>query len=142
AFDKRNYQECQRAYRGDRNQEYYLGDYTIEAGSDIDVRADRKGVGSYSIIRLRSKTRLKFTRTWTHIREDATDVTVLWFVKRGKLAIAHQSGTSVAEAGEFAITKSMSPFAIECLTDDACEHEVLHVVVPTYIFRRFIPQEI
>ncbi len=52
AFDKGNYQECQTAYRGEKNQEYYLGDYTIEAGSVIDVRAEKKAVGSCSIIRL------------------------------------------------------------------------------------------
>ena len=141
-FDKRNYRECQKAYRGDKNQEYYLGDYTIEAGSVIDVRADRKGVGSYSIISLKSRTRLKFTRAWTHIREDATDVMVLWFVRRGRLAIAHQGGRCEAGPGDFAITKSMSPFTIECLTDEESMHEVLHVIVPTHVFRRYVPNEV
>lgn len=141
-FDKRNYQDCQKGYRGEKNQEYYLGDYTIEAGSIIDVRADRKGVGSYSIIRLRSRTKLKFTRSWTHIREDATDVAVLWFVRRGRLSISHQNGHCVANSGDFAITKSMSPFTIECLTDEDSLHEVFHVIVPTHIFRRYVPQEI
>src|SRR3546814_8015311 len=75
-FDKRNYQECQNAFRGSRNQEYYLGDYSIEASSVIDVRADRKTVGSCSIIRLRSKCRLFFRRNWSHISEDGTDVAV------------------------------------------------------------------
>lgn len=142
AFDKGNYRECQSAYRGDKNQEYYLGDYTIEAGSTIDVRAERKAVGSCSIIRLRSKTRLSFRRTWTHIREDATDVTVLWFVKRGRMSISHQCGHNVAEAGEFGITKSTTPFYIECHTDDDMQHEVLHVIVPTHMFRRFVPHEV
>jgi hypothetical protein len=41
AFDERNYQECQNAFRGENNQEYYLGDYTIDAGSAIGVRADK-----------------------------------------------------------------------------------------------------
>jgi len=141
-FDKCNYLECQETYRGERNQEYYLGDYSIAAGSVIDVRAEKKAVGSCSIIRLRSKTRLSFTRSWSHIREDATDVTVLWFVKRGRLSISHQSGRSVAEAGEFAITRSTTPFTIECQTDETAVHEVLHVIVPTHIFKRFIPHEV
>jgi hypothetical protein len=51
AFDNRNYQDCQAAYRGTKNQEYYLGDYSIESGSVVDVRADRKAVGTCSIIR-------------------------------------------------------------------------------------------
>jgi len=142
AFDKRNYLECQNAFRGPRNQEYYLGDYSIEAGSVIDVRADKKAVGSCSIISLQSKTRLFFKRSWSHIREDATDVTVLWFVKRGSLHVSHQSGHSITEAGDFVITKSMNPFSIECQPDDESIHEVFHVIVPTHIFRRFIPQEV
>ena len=141
-FDERNYQNCQSAFRGARNQEYYLGDYSIEGGSVIDVRADKKAVGSCSIIRLRSKTRLTFRRSWSHIREDATDVTVLWFVKRGRLCVSHQSGYSVAKAGDFLITKSMTPFFIECQTDDESVHEVLHVVVPTHVLRRFFPYEV
>lgn len=141
-FDERNYQNCQNAFRGAGNQEYYLGDYSIEGGSVIDVRADKKAVGSCSIIRLRSKTRLSFRRSWYHIREDATDVTVLWFVKRGRLCVSHQSGYSVAKAGDFLITKSMTPFFIECQTDDESVHEVLHVVVPTHVLRRFIPHEV
>lgn len=142
AFDERNYRDCQNAFRGDNNQEYYLGDYSIEAGSTIDVRADKKAVGSCSIIRLRSKSRLFFRRSWSHIREDATDVTVLWFVKRGSLCVSHQSGSSTAAAGDFVITKSMSPFTMECKTDDESVHEVLHVIVPTHVFRRFIPREV
>lgn len=141
-FDKRNYVDCQKAYRGEKNQEYYLGDYFIEAGSHIDVRADRKCLGSYSIICLKSRTRLGFTRSWTHIRDDATDVTVLWFVKRGSLAITQQNGHCVAGAGDFAITKSMSPFSIECLPDEDSRHEVLHVIVPSHAFRRYVPQEL
>ena len=38
AFDVRNYQECQKAFRGQKSQEYYLGDYSIEAGSVIGWR--------------------------------------------------------------------------------------------------------
>ncbi len=142
AFDERNYLDCQEAYRGHKKQEYYLGDYTIKAGSSIDVRAEKKAVGSYSIIRLRSKTGLSFLRSWNHIREDATDVMVLWFVKRGRLCIAHHGQRSVAAAGEFAITTSMKPFSIECETDEASLHEVLHVIIPAHEFRQFVPREI
>jgi AraC-like DNA-binding protein len=141
-FDERNYQNCQQAFRGARSQEYYLGDYSIEGGSVIDVRADKKGVGCCSIIRLTSRTRLTFRRSWYHIREDATDVTVFWFVKRGRICVSHQSGHSVAKAGDFLITKSMTPFFIECQPDDESMHEVLHVVVPTHVVRRFIPHEV
>ncbi len=142
AFDKNNYQDCQTGYRGDKNQEYYLGDYAIDSGSVIDVRADKKAVGSCSIIRLKARTRQTFKRSWYHIRKDATDVVVLWFVKRGSLHINHSGGSSVARAGDFALTKSMTPFSIECRTDEESLHEALHVLVPAHLLRRFIPHEV
>lgn len=142
AFDERNYHECQNTFRGHNNQEYYLGEYSIDGGSTIDVRADKKAVGACSIIRLKSKSRLLFRRAWSHIREDATDVTVLWFVKRGSLRVTHQSGNSTASAGEFVVTKSMAPFTMECRTDEQSSHEVLHLVVPSHIFRRHFSDEI
>lgn len=142
SFDERNYHECQAAFRGEHNQEYYLGEYVIDAGSKVDVRADKKAVGACSIIRLQSKSRLFFRRSWSHIREDATDVVVIWFVKRGSLCISHQCGTSIAESGNFVVTKSMSPFSMECRPDEQSMHEVLHAVIPSHIFRRYIPDEI
>jgi AraC family transcriptional regulator, positive regulator of tynA and feaB len=141
-FDKRNYRECQAAFRGARNQEYYLGDYSIEPGSVIDVRAERKTVGACSIIRMRSKTRQFFRRGWPHIRQDATDVAVLWFVKRGRLSVSHQRGHTVAQPGDFAITRSMTPFTVECLTDEDSLHETLHLIVPTHVLRRFFPYDL
>ncbi len=141
-FDKRNYTDCQSGFRGPKNQEYYLGDYSIEAGAVIDVRAERKAVDSCSIIRLRSKTRLSFRRTWAHMREDGIDVAVLWFVKRGRLRITHQCGESVAMPGDFAVTRSMTPFTVECLPDDLSDHEVLHMIVPAHIFRRFVTRDV
>jgi len=142
AFDEHNYQDCQSGFRGEKDQEYYLGDYSIEAGSVIDVRADRKAVGPNSIIRLKSRSRLFFRRSWAHIREDATDVTVLWFVKRGRLCVSNQHGSKVAQAGDFVVTRSMTPFFIECQTDDEQVHEVLHIIVPTHVLRAYISDEV
>lgn len=142
AFNERNYRQCQQAFRGADQQEYYKGEYAIDGGSTVDVRADRKTVGACSIIRMRAMSRQFFRRSWSHIREDATDVTVLWFVQRGALNLRHQCGSSYARAGDFLITQSMSPFSMECETDSSSMHEVMHVVVPTHVFRRFFPQDI
>ncbi|RJF91229.1 helix-turn-helix transcriptional regulator [Sphingomonas cavernae] len=142
ALDKRNYRECQTLFRGQRDQEYYQGDYWIEDASVVDVRAERKPVGPASIILLRSATRLFFRRTRQHIRQDATDLSVLWFVKRGGLVISNQCGNRTAHPGDFVITRSMSPFFIECQPDDAGVHEVLHVTVPTHILRAHIPHDL
>lgn len=141
-FDKRNYLDCQNAFRGPHNREYYTGDYTIQGGMVVDVRADRKAIGACSIIRLSSRTRLHFRRSWSHIREDSTDVAVLWFVKRGGIRLAHAGGESLARAGDFMITQSMTPFSIACETSDDGRHEVLHMVVPAHLLRRFVAHEV
>jgi AraC-like DNA-binding protein len=125
-------------YRGERNQEYYLGHYAIEAASTIDVRAERHIVGSMSVIRLRSRNRLWFRRSWNHIQQDGTDVGVLWLVKRGSLIISCSGGRSIADPGDFAVTHSLTPFLVECRTDSQRLHEVLHVVVPTAVLRSFV----
>ena len=142
SFHDGNYLECQNAFRGKNNQEYYLADYKIDGESDIDVQADKKAVGACSIIRLQSKSRLFFRRSWSHIQQDATDVTVFWFVKRGSVCVTHSTGVNVANEGEFGITRSMLPFSLECCRDGSGMHELLHVVVPSHVFRRFIPADI
>jgi AraC-like DNA-binding protein len=142
AFDEGNFRDCQSQFRGAKNQEYYLGDYAIEPGANIDVHAERKTVGPHAIIRLTSHSRLTFRRSRAHIRADGADVTVLWFVKRGRLCVSHQNGSTTAEAGAFVLTRSATPFFIECQTDEASAHEVLHVTLPTHNAREFLSDEL
>lgn len=142
ALNKGNVSDCQNVFRGERDQEYYRGDFWVEDTASIDVRSERKAVGAISIIKQRSATNLFFRRTRQHIREDATDLCVLWFVKRGELAFSNQCGNKVARPGDFAVTRSMSPFFIECRTDDDSVHEVLHVTVPTHVLRTHIPHDL
>ncbi len=141
SFDRRNFRDCQQAYRGDRDQEYYRGDLRIEDATVIDVKAERKVGGPISIIRQRSATNLSFRRNRQHIREDATDISILWFVKHGSLALSNQCGNKVANPGDFAITRSMSPFLIECRVDGERISEQLQVTVPTHILRALVPHD-
>ena len=140
-FDKRNFQDCQQMFRGTREQEYYRGDFWIEDGSHVDVRSERKTVGPVSIIRQRSASNLFFRRSRQHIREDATDLSILWFVKHGELVFSNQCGNKVAKPGDFIITRSMTPFFMECRTDGDNVHEVLHVTVPTHILRAHVAHD-
>ncbi len=89
-----------------------------------------------------AKTRQFFRRSWSHIREDAIDVAVLWFVKRGRINLSHQGGSSQANPGDFLITKSLTPFHMICQTDDESVHEVLHVIIPMPVLARFIAREV
>jgi AraC family transcriptional regulator, positive regulator of tynA and feaB len=141
AIDRRNHGQCQQLFRGAHDQEYYRGDYTIENGSVIDVRATRKSIGPCAIILLQSATRLTFRRTQRHIREDATDLSVIWFVRRGQLVFSNQFGSRHVNPGDFLLSRSMAPFQIECLPDDDGCHEVLHATVPTHILRSFVPAD-
>lgn len=141
SFDRANAHDCQNLFRGEREQEYYRGDFWVEDATTIEVRSERKAVGPISIIRQRSATNLFFRRTRQHIREDATDLSILWFVKHGKLAFSNQCGNKVALPGDFAITRSMSPFFIECEVDSDSVHELLHVTVPTHILRAHVQQD-
>ncbi|GAA0304007.1 hypothetical protein GCM10009087_12360 [Sphingomonas oligophenolica] len=142
ALDRDNYRECQSLFRGKREQEYYRGDYWVEDASEVDVRAERRAAGPHSIIRIRSATRQFFRRTRQHIREDGTDLCVLWFVKRGRLVFSNQCGNQVAQPGDFLITRSMSPFFIECDPDENGLHEVLNVTVPTHLLRTHIVHDV
>jgi AraC-like DNA-binding protein len=141
SFNRRNFRKCQDKFRGEREQEYYRGDFWIGDSGTIDVRSERKCVGPFAIIRQRSATNLFFRRTRQHIREDATDLSILWFVKFGKIAFSNQCGTQTVPPGGFAITRSMAPFFMECQIDEDSVHEVLHMTVPTHILRELVPCE-
>jgi AraC family transcriptional activator of tynA and feaB len=141
AIDRHNVRDCQQLFRGKRDEEYYRGDYSVDDATVIDVRATRKSVGSSAIILLQSATRLTFRRTQKHIREDSTDLSVLWFVKHGHLVFTNQFGSRKVQPGDFLISRSMAPFVIECLPDSAGRHEVLHITVPTHILRSFVAGE-
>lgn len=142
AFDESNYQRCQEGFRGVGNHDYYLGDYSIETGPVIEVRADKKAVGACSIVRMRARTRQSFRRAWSHIQADEADVTILWFVKRGHLKVSHSSGSSVARPGDLIVTRSNAPFEVECRPDEAGLHEALHVVIPADAVSRFLSQKV
>jgi AraC-like DNA-binding protein len=129
-------------YGGGKLRGYSLGDYAIEAGAPPDVRAERKAVGAAVVSRFASRSRFVFRRTWSHIRADATDATMLWFVKCGRLSLSNQAGPVIAEPGQLLVTRSMAPFRVECLTDADGVHAVLNLALPTHAARDFIPDAV
>lgn len=92
ALDRRNYQDCQRLFRGDRDQEYYSGDFWIDDARQMTVRAQKSEIGPYAIIVTRAATVQHFRRQQRHIREDATDLSILWFVRKGVLCFSNHLG--------------------------------------------------
>ena len=56
-----------------------------------------------------------------------------------EICVSHQRGYTTAVAGDFLVTKSITPFFIECHVGRDAMHEVLHVVVPTHLLTSYIP---
>lgn len=137
--DAKDYISRRGEYRGPRGQEYYEGDYQILPGAEIGVRIEKGLECAFPIFNLRTRSDLLFRRSWSHIRRDKTDVTIIWFVKRGRVAISNHRGRRIIESGECTITRSSQPFMMENLVDDELVNEVLHVVAPTHIVRSYIP---
>jgi AraC-like DNA-binding protein len=138
AFDSRDYQEFPKRFRGDREQEYYAGSCWAEFAQNMNAQAQRKRVGAASIIRLNSLCKIYFRRTWQDIRDDGTDLAILWFVRQGGLKFSNQHGMVVVCPGDFLLTRSTQPFFIECGPHDEQQGEVLHVTVPTHVLRQLL----
>jgi AraC-like DNA-binding protein len=141
-LDRSNYQQCQQLYRGEGAQEYYTGDFWVEDAAHIEARWERKVVDSISIIRQRSKSNLFFRRTMRHIRDDATDMAILWYVKHGSLEISNKRGSHTVKPHDFAIVCSGSPFYIECQKASNGRYEAMHITVPTHLLRQHIPHDL
>jgi len=142
ALDESNYRNCQSLYRGDRKREYYDGEFWVDDALPVEVHARKCGIGPFTIIEMSAATRQFFRRTQKHIREDATDLSVLWFVRKGQLIYANQSGQTAIGPGEFLLTRSMSPFFIELQPGEEGLHEILHVTLPTHLLRPHLGAEI
>lgn len=100
-----------------------------------------KAIGPVSILRQRAGSDLLFRRTRGHVREDASDLSILWFVKYGRIVFSNTRGRKVILPGNVAITRSVTPFTVECQVDAESVHEALHVVVPTHVLRGHLRQE-
>jgi AraC family transcriptional activator of tynA and feaB len=142
ACDSNNYVTGQAGYRGPQRQEYYEGDYQILPGANLEVRIEKCASCTFPIMNLWASSELRFRRSWNHIRSDNTDLSIVWFVKRGRLAVSDHGGRHLIESGECTITRSLQPFYIENLVDKDSVHEALHVVVPTHALRSYIPDSV
>ncbi len=142
ALDESNYRDCQMLYRGERKREYYDGEFWVDDALPVEVHARKCECGPFTIIETSAATRQFFRRTQKHIRDDATDLSVLWFVRKGLLKYANQSGQTAIGPGEFLLTRSMSPFFIELQPGEEGLHEILHVTLPTHLLRPHLGTEI
>jgi hypothetical protein len=140
-LDADNYRKCQQLFRGTHQREYYDGEFWVDDSLPVEVEARRRAIGPYTIIETSAATRQFFRRTRKHIREDATDLGVLWFVRRGSLVFSNQQGQRIVGEGEFLLTRSMAPFFIELQPGDAGSHEILHLTVPAHLLRKHMASQ-
>ena len=97
AFDEHNYQSCQSRFRGEKNQEYYLGEYTLEAGGVIERYA--------AVVSQQEKAAIKATQTnpnsaaaWSNL------VQARWSTARSSSADVNPSTGQFTNAGKTELT--------------------------------------
>lgn len=134
AFDMNtaNYESRRFEFRGKNNVDYYDGDLKPLSTANVDMRIEKSPAGEYGIYRLKSRTGLSFRRSWTHIRNDKTNLTIFWFLRRGRITISHSNNRHVVSPRECAITRSCQAFYMELVPDEGGELDVMHLVVPTH----------
>lgn len=126
-------------FRGHNNADYYDGDLK-PLSAEVDMKIEKSLAGDYAIYKLTSRSGLAFRRSWSHIRHDKTNLTVFWFVRRGKMTLSHPGGRYVVNPHECAITRSSKAFYMELTADDGGMVEAIHVAVPSHMLYSVIDE--
>jgi AraC family transcriptional regulator, positive regulator of tynA and feaB len=125
--------------RSVKSRRYYDCDIETYGAPEVDIRIDQRLYAPFPVSVLRSRSRWVCRRSWNHIRSNHIDLSILWFVKRGRLSVTHSSGSVVVESGECFITQSSQPYCIESILDADSLNEALYVMVPTDILQGYVP---
>ena len=134
AFDmtSANHDSRRFEFRGKNNVDYYDGDLEPLSPREVDMRIEKSVAGDYSIYKLVSRTGLAFRRSWAHIRNDKTDLTIFWFPRRGRITVSHPGGRYIIAPHQCGITQSCKTFYMELTPDESGQVEAMHVVVPSH----------
>lgn len=134
AFDMTtaNHDSRRHEFRGKNNADYYDGELKSLSSAEVNMKIEKSVAGEFSIYKLASATPLAFRRSWSHIRNDSTNVTIFWFVRKGQITISHSDRRHEINANHCAITHSSKAFYMELVPDEGGQVEVMHVVVPSH----------
>lgn len=134
AFDMTtaNHESRRFEFRGKNNVDYYDGELKSLSGVEVDMKIEKSVAGEFAIYKLAARTPLAFRRSWTHIRNDSTNVTIFWFVRRGQVTISHSDKRYEVNPGNCAVTRSCKAFYMELTPDAGGLLEVVHVVVSSH----------
>ena len=126
-----NHESRRFEFRGKNNADYYEGELTPLSGA-VDMKIEKSRAGEFGIYKLVSRSGLAFRRSWAHIRNDTTNLTVFWFVRRGRMSVSHSDKRFEINPGECAITRSSKAFYMEMTPDADGAVEIMHVVASSY----------
>ena len=119
-------------FRGSDNSSYYDGDMEPLSPAETDLTIEKSVAGEYSIYNVSSRTGVAFRRTWAHVRQDRTNITLFWFVRRGQVAFSHPGGRNLVHPDECALARSSQPFYMVMTPDESGCFEALHIGVPSH----------
>lgn len=126
-----NFQTRRFEFRGPKNLEYYDGDFSVLSPCEVEVRVEKGSSTNFPIFLIRSGADLSFRRTQAHIRGDKANISIFWFIRRGRMSINTSQGQHMVQPGEAVLIQSTRPYYVE-LKSDGGEFEGLHVVAPTH----------
>ncbi len=120
-------------------KEYYAGDLDVlSTGNIVDMKLQKGLSAPFPVNFFLSRSRLAFRRSWNHIRENHTDVCIIWFVNRGELSVTQLGKSCRVPSGQCVITRSNVPLRIEVHPDGDSVLEALHIVVPMHVMHGYI----
>lgn len=122
-------------FRSTISDSYYASEMDMEMPrGEGAVRITGITAGPIAIYHYVTPSRTVARRAWQHIRQDGSDMFVLWCILRGSLHIA-QDGREVEVApGRLGLSGAGTPFRITALPDDRGWHESIQILVPAHLF--------
>jgi AraC-like DNA-binding protein len=131
-----------RSHEFSEKGELFRGDLFPRLMSVSDVKNDKRIVGDFAIHKITSRRAFGFRRSWSHIRSDKINLTLMWFVRRGSLTVSVPGARHRAEVDQCTVTRSNKPFYMELGVDAEGVFEAMHVVAPSHLLYAIIPEQI
>ena len=139
AYKGRSFDAEREHFQEVNSREYYSGELDVLSDGDVVDMKLQKGLSTpYPVNFFLSRSRLAFRRSWNHIRDNHTDVCIIWFVNRGELSVTQIGKNCRVPSGQCVITRSNVPLRIEVHPDGDSMLEALHIVVPMHVMHAYM----
>jgi AraC-like DNA-binding protein len=126
-------------YKSIIQSEFYDGDLETGDQTHVELSLEKELDYPISIVRLKSRNRISYRRSWHHIRANPIEVFVVWLTQRGGLKVSRSGEECVTgEGGGCAVFDSATPFYAELVTDEDGMHESVQAIIPAHLFRIYV----